>query len=54
MVWTDRFKGDTSHKAFEVDRFLEHESEIVLQRLLNRVFDHLESSLSVFRNCASL
>ena len=54
MVWTDRFKWDTSHEAFEVDRFLEHHSEIVLQGLLDCVFDHFKSSLSVFRNCTSL
>jgi len=31
MVLADRFEGDSAHEALEVDRFLEHSSELVPQ-----------------------
>ena len=54
MILTDRLEGYSAHEALEVDRFLEHAAEFVLEGDIERLFDHLDGCLTSFSDSASL
>ena len=45
MVLADGLEGDAAHEALQVDRFLEHATQLVLQMCFHGITDHLDRSL---------